>query len=250
MSKLKLPRVIGHRGACGYAPENTIESIKTAAEMGAEWVELDVKLTKDSVPVIFHDETLERTTNGSGNMADITFADLQELEAGSWYGESFAGIRIPTLEEAIDVILSHNMGLNLEIKPCPGREVETAEAALDILSRIWDDTDKLLISSFQHVSLEVAHEMSPDWKRALLMDAPLKNWAELADYLDVAAININGRDMTLTREGVEEYIDTGRLVCAYTINDPIRAKTLFTWGVDAVFSDVPDVIEGLSRTRH
>jgi glycerophosphoryl diester phosphodiesterase len=247
---LKLPKIIGHRGACGYAPENTLESIKAAAEMGCEWVELDVKLTKDCVPVIFHDETLERTTNGSGNMADITFAELQSLEAGSWYGDSFAGIKIPTLEEAIDVILKHKLGLNLEIKPCPGREVETAEVAMDHLSRIWDDPQKLLISSFQHVSLETCHELSPDWKRALLMDAPLKNWRELADHLDVCAININGRDMTLTQEGVEEYIDTGRLVCAYTINDPARAKTLFSWGVDAVFSDVPDIIEGLSRTRH
>lgn len=247
---MKLPKVIGHRGACGYAPENTIESIKTAAELGCRWVELDIKLTKDSVPVIFHDETLERCTNGSGNMADMLYKDLEELDAGSWYADSFAGIKVPTLEEAVDVILKHDLGLNLEIKPCPGREVETAEAALDALSRIWDDPEKLLISSFQHVSLEACLEMSPDWKRALLMDEPLKNWAELAEYLDVAAINIDGRDLTLTREGVEAYIEAGYMVGAYTINDPMRAKTLFTWGVDAVFSDVPDVVEGASRTRH
>ncbi len=247
---MKLPKVIGHRGACGYAPENTLESIKTAAEMGVEWVEIDVKLTKDSVPVIFHDDTLERTTNGSGAMADTPFAELQQLEAGSWYGESFSGIKIPTLEEAIDVIMAHDLGLNLEIKPCAGRERETAEAALDVLSRYWDDGDKLLLSSFQHVSLEACMDMAPEWKRALLIDDVPKNWAELADYLDVAAININGGDPTLTREGVEQFIETGRLVCAYTINDAMRARTLFTWGVDAVFSDVPDVIEGLSRTRH
>lgn len=250
MRGMKLPKIIGHRGACGYAPENTLESIQAAADLGCAWVELDVKLTRDGVPVIFHDDTLERTTNGSGKMADILYADLQALEAGSWYGESFSGIKIPTLEEAIDVLLAHDLGLNLEIKPCPGRELETAEIALDCLSRVWDDRDRLLLSSFQHVCLEACRDMAPDFSRALLMDEPLQNWEDLADYLDVAAININGMDPTLTREGVEAYIDAGRAVCAYTINDAMRARTLFNWGVDAVFTDVPDVIEGIASTRH
>lgn len=246
---LKLPSIIGHRGACGYAPENTIESIQTAAEMGVKWVEIDVMLTKDLVPVIFHDDTLERTTNGAGNMADTLYKDLVDLDAGSWYADSFATAKIPTLEEAIDVILKHDLGLNLEIKPTAGREVETAEAALDVLSRIWDDPKKLLISSFQHVSLETALDMAPEWNRGLLIDEPLKNWQELAEYLDVATINIDGRDMSLTREAVEAYIETGRGLLAYTINDPMRARTLFSWGVDGVFTDVPDVIEGVV-TRH
>lgn len=247
---MKLPKVIGHRGACGYAPENTLESIKTAAEMGITWVEIDVKLTKDAVPVIFHDETLERTTNGSGNMADITFAELQSLEAGSWYADSFSGIKIPTLEEAIDVILEHKLGLNLEIKPCPGREVETAEATLDILSRIWDDTDKLLLSSFQHVSLETCKDMAPEWKRALLLKEPEKNWAEMAEYLDVEAINFDGRKADFNREMIEMFIEDGYNTLAYTINDPMRARTLISWGVDGVFSDVPDVIDGAVSVKH
>lgn len=247
---IKLPKIIGHRGACGYAPENTLESIATAADLGAEWVELDVKLTKDSVPIIFHDDTLDRTTNGHGNVKDMKYADIENLDAGTWYAEGFTGVKIPTLEEAIDVILHHGVGLNLEIKPCAGREVETAEAALDILSRIWDDADKLLISSFQHVSIETAKDMAPEWKRGLLLDDPIRNWREIADYLDVSVININGRDWGLTRETVEEYIETGRGVLAYTINDPQRAKTLISWGVDGVFTDVPDVIEQGLSTKH
>lgn len=245
---MKLPKVIGHRGACGYAPENTLESIKTAAEMGITWVEIDVRLTKDFVPVIFHDDSLERTTNGSGNVADITYEELQALEAGSWYAESFSGVKIPTLEEAIDVILDHKMGLNLEIKPAPGQEKETAEAALDTLSRIWDDADKLLLSSFQHVSLEVCKDMAPDWKRALLLKEPAKNWSELAEYLEVEAINFDGRKADFNRELIELYIEDGYNTLAYTINDPQRARTLISWGVDGVFSDVPDVIDGTLST--
>ncbi|MCB1537825.1 MAG: glycerophosphoryl diester phosphodiesterase [Rhodospirillales bacterium] len=247
---MKLPKIIGHRGACGYAPENTLESIRTAAEIGATWVEMDVKLSKDCVPIILHDDTLERTTNGSGKVADTLYTDIEALDAGAWYAESFAGAKVPTLEEAVDVILELGLGLNLEIKPCPGREVETAEAALDVLSRIWDDADKLLISSFQHVSLESAREMAPEWRRGLLIDTPMRDWAALADYLKVSTINIDGRDLSLTREGVEAYLESGLGVLAYTINDPMRARTLFSWGVDGVFSDVPDAIEGSLNLRH
>lgn len=246
---LKLPRLIGHRGAAGYAPENTLEAIRTAAELGAPWVELDVKLTKDCVPVIFHDETLERTTNGSGLMADTNYADLQNLEAGSWFADSFSGITIPTLEEALDVILEHDLGLNLEIKPCPGREKDTAEAALDVLSQIWDDPEKLLISSFSHVSLETSMDMAEEWGRGLLLekDWPV-NWRELAEYLKAASINIDGN--ACTREQIEEIIDAGYPVLAYTINDAHRARQLLSWGVDGFFSDTPDVIAENILTVH
>lgn len=237
----KLPAIIGHRGAAAYAPENTIESIHTAADMGCKWVEFDVKLTKDSVPVLFHDDLLDRTTNGHGLVAEMTFSDILDLECGNWFSEGFGGIKIPTLEEAVEVILERGLGMNVELKPCPGREVETAEAALDLLSQIWDDRDRLLISSFSHVSLETAMDMANDWYRGLLLESePMENWAELADYLNATTINIDGR--TATREFVEAIMDTERPVLAYTINDPQLARTLRQWGVDAMFTDDPDTV--------
>lgn len=238
---LKLPKIIGHRGACGYAPENTLESIKTAHSMGVEWVELDVMLTRDLVPVIFHDDTLDRTTNGSGNVADKDWEDIRHLEAGSWFADSFAGAKIPTLEETLELLIELGMGLNLEIKPTPGKEVETAEVALDYLSRVWDDHDRLLISSFSHVSLETAMDMAPDWRRGLLLDTEwIPNWKEIAEHLDASVVNIDGN--ACTREQVEDIIDFGKPILAYTINDPRRARALYSWGVDGVFTDVPDVI--------
>lgn len=247
---LKLPKVIGHRGAAAYAPENTLEGIHTAADMGVEWVELDVKLTKDDVPILFHDEMLERTTNGSGPIAELTYEELRQFEAGSWFGESFTGIKIPTLEEALDVLIERNLGLNLEIKPCPGREKETAEVALDILSQCWDDHTRLLISSFQHVSLEVARDMAGDWARGLLL-APEKNakgedegihpdWKDFADYLDVKTVNLG--TSIATREIIEDVIDLDLHPLIFTVNDPVLARQYQGWGVDAMFSDEPDVI--------
>lgn len=238
---IKIPRIIGHRGAAGYAPENTLESIRTAADTGADWVEFDVKLTKDQVPVLFHDETLERTTNGFGNVADTLYEDIRQLEAGSWFSDGFAGIGIPTLGEALDAVLEHDLGLNLEIKPCPGREKETAEVALDLLSQIWDDHDRLLISSFSHVAMETALDMAGDWARGLLLPAEWpESWREMAEYLDVSTFNIDGN--ACTREQVETLLRLNKPVLAYTLNDPDRAGFLQQWGVDGFFSDVPDVI--------
>lgn len=243
------PKVIGHRGAATYAPENTLDSIHTAADLGADWVELDVKLTKDGVPIIFHDDTLDRTTNGSGLVADKTYDEIKELDAGSWFGESFIGAKIPTLEEAVDVLIERGLGLNLEIKACPGREKETAEIALDLLSQIWDDHDKVLISSFSHVSLEVALDLAGDWKRALLLDEEWpENWLDLVEYFNVAAIALDGNKVT--RDMVEDAIDTNKAILAYTVNDPIKARELQGWGVDGIFTDAPDVITENLLTVH
>lgn len=239
---LRLPKVIGHRGAKAYAPENTLESIETAASLGVEWVELDVKLTKDNVPIIFHDDELDRTTNGSGKVAETTYEDIQQMEAGSWFADSFAGIKIPTLEEAVDILLKHDLGFNLEIKPCPGREKETAEIVMDHISQIWDDFDRLLISSFQHVSLEVAMELAPDYARGLLIgDSEMpENWREVADYLQATTINLGSH--LVTRAVADDVMDTERPLLVYTVNDPIQARSLQKLGVDSFFSDNPDVI--------
>ncbi len=238
---LKLPKIIGHRGVAAYAPENTIEGIHTAADMAVEWVELDVKITKDQVPMIFHDDTLDRTTNGSGLVANLTFEEIRNFECGSWFSDSFAGIRIPTLEEALEAVIDRGLGLNLEIKPCPGRERETAEAALDVLSQIWDDHDRLLISSFSLVSMETALIMAQDWPRALLIGADWpENIAEVHDFLELSCVNVNAK--TVQREQTEQVMDMGLPILAYTVNDAEEARRLLRWGIDGVFSDAPDMV--------
>ncbi len=241
---LHLPKIIGHRGAAAYAPENTLEGLHTAADMGVEWVEFDVKLTKDQIPILFHDDTLERTTNGSGPVAEKTYEEIRQLEAGSWFSEGFSGIKIPTLEEALEVLVERDLGLNLEIKPCPGREKETAEAALDVLSQFWDDHERLLISSFSHVSMETAQDMAQDWARGLLLPKEWpENWRDLAAYLDVSTVHLNGN--SCTREDVRTMMELNLPILAYTINDPDRARLLQSWGVDCFFSDEPDALQDL-----
>lgn len=238
---LDVPPVIGHRGARAHAPENTLASLRVAAELGVAWVEVDVMLTSDGVPILMHDDTLDRTTSGRGNVADQDFAAIRRLDAGSWFGPAFAGEPVPTLEEALDLVLRLRLGINLEIKPTPGREATTAETALRVARARWPaDRPPPLVSSFQLACLETALIQAPDWPRGYLMKRGSGPWAAVADRLGAATLNLNQR--FLTRRGIERLRASGRPVLAYTVNDPARARTLFDWGVAAVFSDVPEAI--------
>lgn len=251
---LKLPRIIGHRGASSYAPENTLEGIHTAADMDIEWVELDVKLTKDQIPIIFHDDTLDRTTNGHGPIAEATYEDIRQLEAGSWFGDSFAGAKIPTLEEALEVLIDRDLGFNMEIKPCPGREKETAEVALDILSQIWDDHESLYLSSYSTVSLETCMDMTPDWARGIVLGYHCKpdwlealkkkklpsDWQEIAEYLSLSAASIDQDFATAeTIAALKQVLEP----VPYNVNDSYRARELSTYGANTFISDAPDVTQ-------
>ncbi len=234
-------RVIGHRGAAAHAPENTLAGIAQAADLGVAMVEVDVKLSRDNVPVLMHDDTLERTTDGKGAVAATDYADLARLDAGSWFGRGFAGEHIPTLGQAIALMVERGLSLNLEIKPCPGRETETAEVALTEALRLWPtDTPPPLISSFAIESLEAAQGAAPDWPRGLLLDAALADWNRLSDRLTAASVNIAAG--MATPVDVAGYKRGGRRCLAYTVNDAEEAATLLAFGVDAVISDCPDAI--------
>lgn len=232
-----LPRLIGHRGAKESAPENTLASVRAAAGQGAPWVEVDVALTRDGVAVVLHDETLERTTSGTGALADTDWADLQRLDAGSWFDARFAGERVPSLDALLDLVQALGLGLNAEIKPTPGRNVDTAETALNVLKRRWPPDRPLLVSSFEPECLDVALVLAPDIPRGYLLCDPPADWAAIADRVGAATLNVEHERQSA--ESVAEYRATGRPVLAYTVNDAARARTLFGWGVSAVFTDAP-----------
>lgn len=235
---LQIPHIIAHRGSPKAAPENTLASFRQAAREGAKWVEFDVVLTADERPVIFHDDALDRTTDGAGLVGDTPFDILRDLDAGSWFSRAFAGELIPTLEEALDLFAELGLGFNMEIKPAPGRERETAAVAL-AAARAWDGPVPL-ISSFSRTAVAAAKETRPDWPRGILFDRVAEDWRETADKLEVVSVGANHRH--LSREIVAAVHDTGRKVTAYTVNDEARARLLFSWGVDALFTDVPGAL--------
>jgi glycerophosphoryl diester phosphodiesterase len=238
---LDLPKIIGHRGACAYAPENTLASIRKAAALGARWVEFDVRLTADGELVLMHDEKLQRTTNGRGRVLEFTIAALEQLDAGSWFGGAFAGERVPSLKAAIALLAELGLGANIEIKTGALEARATAEALARTLAAHWPrGTPAPLISSFEVPALEAMQAVAPLWPRGLLLRRLEGNWRGLAERLAAATLNLDHRP--LNRAKVEEARSAGRPVLCYTVNDAARAKRLFDWGIAAVFTDRPDVV--------
>lgn len=233
------PPIIAHRGAAGLAPENTLAAFRRAAELGAAWVELDCQLSADKVPVVIHDLRLGRTTSGRGQVCRRTLCELQRYDAGAWFAPGFAGQRIPTLAEALAEIARLGLGLNIEIKPAPGQEEETAVRALRVAAAAWPATlPPPLISSFARASLAVAKAEHRAWPRGLLVAGLPRDWETVLAELDCATVNLDHQHLSAERVALVRR--AGYTVLAYTVNQPERALELWRWGVASVFTDVPD----------
>lgn len=236
-----LPRVIGHRGAAATAPENTLASLREAKRLGAGGVEFDVKLTADGVPVLFHDDTLERTTGGCGPLAAKPFVDISRLDAGLWFGPQWRETAVPLFEDALRLVVELDLGVNVEIKPCRGREVETAEVVVATIERCWPPMrPKPLLSSFAVASLAAAQRAAPDLPRGLLIWEKPADW--LAQARGLACVSIHCADEYITPDWAAEIKAAGFSLAVYTVNDPVRARILLGWGADALITDRPDVI--------
>lgn len=224
---LQLPRVIGHRGAAAYAPENTLASFREARRRGASWVETDIMLTSDGVPILMHDESLKRTMGIDRLVAETPRAELPR--------------DVPTFEEAIACFAELGLGCNVEIKPGAGREAETGRVVVETLRRCWPARlPPPLLSSFQDVSLLAAYRAAPEFARALLLGAFVEDWRARADAVAAAGINTNGEKLTAPWACAIKR--AGFALGVYTIDDPDVARALVGMGVDCVITDAPDVI--------
>jgi len=234
-----LPNFIGHRGAAGYAPENTLASIHKAACLGTSWVEFDVQLTYDSELVLFHDNSLDRTTNGSGLLADQRLKSLKDLDAGSWFGSDFTGETIPTLTQALGTARELDLGCNVEIKSSFGRERETVRAVARTIVN-FPKSPTILVSSFCHETVHMLKYYLPEVRRALIVRKIPANWQSLMKRMQCSSLHVS--EESLDQRQVQMVQSTGIKVLAFTINDRKRAEHLFAMGVSSVFTDVPGKI--------
>lgn len=236
-----LPPVIGHRGARGHAPENTLAGLARARELGALWVEFDVKLTADGVPILMHDDTLKRTTDGRGDVAARSLAEIRALDAGRWFSASFAGEGVPTLDEAMAFLASRGMGANVEIKPCPGRAEETGAVVARALAARWMGMAlPPFVSSFSAAALAAANRAAPDIPRGLVADRVPADWGAQLAELGCATFHLHER--RITEDRVRAVRDAGYRMLAYTVNDAARARKLLDWGVESIITDYPERI--------
>lgn len=230
------PPIIAHRGASSRAPENTLSSFLAAREAGVKWIETDVKLTSDGVPVLLHDDNIDRTTAGHGSIVDITWAELQKLDAGSWFSPNFSGMHVLSLNEVVSFCAASDMRLILEIKPSPGRIQATTMVSLIEAAKIWPpDMPPPVISSSEKDALLIASQLHPDWPRSLLLNEWDNNWHEAIVLTESSLITV--KDALLTPGRLTALRKTGLPIISHTVNDPLLAKERLKEGVTALYSD-------------
>ncbi len=208
---------------------------------------------RDDVPVLIHDDTLERTTDATGAVTDRTAAELARLDAGRWHSPAFAGEPVPSLGEALAYCRAHSIWPNVEIKPAPGHEARTgelvaravAQAYADTVTPGGDDPRRLdsrvpLLSSFSFEAILAARRVAPDLPRALLTDQIPDDWRTFLDQTGAASVNADHTQLTKRR--AREVKQAGYWLFCYTVNEPDRARELFAWGVDAFCTDRIDLI--------
>jgi glycerophosphoryl diester phosphodiesterase len=220
------PRIIAHRCGGALAPENTLAGLEAAARLGCRAVEFDVMLTADGIPILMHDETLERTTRCTGRVAARTLAEIRACDDS-----------VPTLAEAMDACRRHGFWVNVEIKPSAGREEETGIVVGDWLSRHWDGHG--VVSSFAGKSALAARRALPAAGFALLCEALPDDWCERCARLDATAVHLAAT--AATPEAVGRLRAAGLAVACYTVNRRDAAEHLLAQGVAGIFTDRPDL---------
>ncbi|KTD19018.1 glycerophosphodiester phosphodiesterase [Legionella jordanis] len=234
-------KIIGHRGASAYAPENTLLAFDRALALGCHFLEFDVMVSADGEPFIFHDDHLKRTTNGQGEFGLVTAEYLSSLDAGAWFSRKFRGEKIPHFRQALEWLDENNVQANIEIKPYPGTTEQTTVAVLSHINRYWPSNKPLpLISSFDLAALQLCRNLAPEMPLGLLLDKWDEHWLQKARELQCFSVHYNKR--ALTAERVASIKAQGFNLLVYTVNRKRQAKKLFEWGVDAIFSDYPDLL--------
>ncbi|MDB1125588.1 glycerophosphodiester phosphodiesterase family protein [Vibrio algarum] len=232
--------IVGHRGAAALAPENTLAGLNKAADSGIHWIEIDTQLTADGIPVIFHDETLERCTNGSGKLASHTLSELKQLDAGSWFDGAFAGEKIPTLEEALQTCLDKDLFMNLEIKIHHDVQVvPLVKKISDVLKSIDFPNERLLLSSFSKHAVEQCKTLLPDIRRGYITEEKSTEYLNEIEHLSLFSVHVN-QEM-LTSDMAKSITDKGYTLNIWTLNDPDKLNDFIQMKVDNVITDNPEL---------
>ncbi|MBO1335354.1 glycerophosphodiester phosphodiesterase family protein [Streptomyces sp. VRA16 Mangrove soil] len=250
------PVVVAHRGASAYAPENTLEAVDKADDLGFDWVENDVQRTKDGALVVLHDTTLARTTDveqrfpdrAPWNVRDFTAAEIAGLDAGSWKGAEFTGARIPTLHQYLDRVEDNHQKLLLEIKSpelYPGIEDQILrQLGRDGWLKNGHVKHRLVIQSFSADSMRTVHERRPDITTGFLGTpavAELPAYAEFVDQINPSHTTI-GADYVDAVHALKGPHDKPLEVFTWTVNDAADAQRAAGLGVDGIITNTPDVV--------
>ncbi|UQN34553.1 glycerophosphodiester phosphodiesterase [Alcaligenes aquatilis] len=231
------PALIAHRGAGKIAPENTLAAIRVGTQNGFRMMEYDVKLSRDAVPVLLHDDQLDRTSNGQGIASRLTLAELSALDFGAWHSSAYSGEPIPTLSSIAAFTLANQVHSNIEIKPTTGDEAETGRRVALAAQALWAQASlPPLLSSFSEAALEAAQQAAPTLPRALLIEEDVPaDWPERLERLGCMGLNLN--DRFVSQALVQAIRQKGYTVAVWTVNEAERVRELLDWGCNGIFTD-------------
>lgn len=229
--------IIAHRGASKYAPENTMPAFQLAYDMKADGIETDVHLTKDNIPVIIHDEKVDRTTNGKGFIKDLTYEQLQELDSGSWFAGKFVNTKIITLKDLLQWARFKPLYLNIELKnnKIDYKHLETI--VYDLIKQ-YNFLDRVTLSTFNPNSVQRMKSLQLTADIAFLTSKRRKDLVTYLKKLGANAIHVNER--ILERSLVEEAHKEGLSVRVFTVNKRSSIKRVLKYRCDGIITDVPD----------
>ena len=240
--------VVAHRGFSGAPPENTLAAFRKAIEVGSDMIELDIQLSKDGKIVVIHDETLERTTNGRGRVADLTFRELRDLDAGSWFDAQFSGEKIPTLQEVLELAKGKAL-VNIEIKNPSHGKYPIADLAAKVLRMVRDERmlTRVIFSSFNPASLEYIRNHEPRAWVALLFHRDWNSLTDLPGEKEYEVLNL--RNSYLSKAKIAKIHQEGKRVNVYTVNSEEELEQFVNWGADGLITNHPERLIRVLKSR-
>ncbi|GKV70574.1 glycerophosphoryl diester phosphodiesterase [Sporosarcina sp. NCCP-2716] len=238
------PLLYAHRGASGSFPENTMRAFKEARRAGADGIELDVQLTKDGQVVIIHDETVDRTTDGTGYVQDHTLSQLQSLDAGNWFAPSYSGETIPTLDDVLHWMTEdgNTLTLNIELKNDVIQYKGLEQKVLALIDK-YKVEDRIILSSFNPTSLQGVRALHPAIEIGYLIAGKPDGAVETA--IRIGANSIHCQPAYALSPYVEKAERAGFPLRVYTVNDQEELERLTKAGVDTVMTDEPERLGGV-----
>ena len=232
--------IFAHRGASAHAPENTIAAFELALAQNADAIELDVKLSADGHIMVIHDSTVDRTTGSHGRVKDLSLAQLRSLDAGSFFSEKFHGEKIPTLAEVFEAVGKRTF-INVELKNCSAPRDQLVETVCMLVKK-FSLQNHVMFSSFFAASLSRARMYLPDVPSGLLaLHGPLGAWARSFGFMFGKYQALHPYLTDVTPQQVQRVHRLQRRIHVWTVNAAEDMRRLFRWGVDAIFTDDPQV---------
>lgn len=249
IDQLPQPLVFAHRGASKYAPENTMAAFHLAQKQGAPAIELDTMLTADGVPVVIHDDTIDRTTAGSGRVGEMNLKEIRAYDAGAYFSADFTGEHIPTLQEVLETFKGE-MLVNIELKNYHSPFDKLPERVAELIAGMHY-LDAVLFSSFQPLNLIRIKRLLPGAKVALLVEEGFW-WRRLASgfFSFLSPEFIHPYKSYIQKNYLDREHALGRRVNVWTVDDPAEAASFMDWGIDGLITNDPPAMLGLSPHSH